>query len=110
MTTSLNTGVVPNIGQPERCILARRHAELDQTQLGERLGSSRRTVSRIETGSKVPTRAELIAWAFATGVDLQWLETGEAPSPDGDGAPTVRHQGLEPRTRWFVASAGQAAA
>lgn len=49
MTTSLNTGVVPNIGQPERCILARRHAELDQTQLGERLGSSRRTVSRIET-------------------------------------------------------------
>ena len=41
-------------------------------------------------------------WALTTGVDLQWLETGEAP-PLGDEA-DVRHQGLEPRTRWFAAS------
>lgn len=110
MTTSLNSGVIPEITVGDRCAAARRHAGLDQAEFAERLGTSRRTVSRVETGAKIPTRPEVVAWSFATGVDLHWLETGNAPSPDGDGANVVRHQGLEPRTRWFVASAGQAAA
>ena len=110
MTASLNTGVIPPEPVGSRCARARRFAEHEQGTFAELLGTSRRTVSRIESGVKVPTRPELVAWAFATGVDLHWLETGEAPSPDGDGASVVRHQGLEPRTRWLEASAGQGAA
>jgi transcriptional regulator with XRE-family HTH domain len=42
-----------------------------------------------------------------TGVDDYWLLTGRTkPRPaEPDGA-VVRHQGLEPRTRWFVAAEG----
>lgn len=110
MTASLNTGVIPPEPVGDRLGRARRYAGHEQAAFAELLGTSRRTVSRIESGVKVPTRAELVSWAFATGVDLNWLETGEAPSPDGDGASVVRHQGLEPRTRWLGASAGQNAA
>lgn len=101
-------GAVPTWELPDRVRKAREFAGLDQGQLAERLGVARSTVARMEQGKTTHVkRPVLLAWAFATGVDLQWLETGEAPSPDGDGASTVRHQGLEPRTRWFEASAGQ---
>lgn len=87
MTASLNTGVIPPEPVGDRCGRARRFAGHEQAAFAELLGTSRRTVSRIESGVKVPTRAELVSWSFATGVDLHWLETGEAPSPgDGDGA------------------------
>lgn len=49
----------------------RRYAGHEQAAFAELLGTSRRTVSRIESGVKVPTRAELVSWSFATGVDLQ---------------------------------------
>lgn len=50
---------------------------LDQTEMADRLGVSRRTVSRLETGQHQPTRAVLIAWAYVTGVPLEWLECDE---------------------------------
>ena len=99
MTTSLNRGVIPELSMSLRCLLARQYRGIDQTELAELVGSSRRVVSRIETGAKRPTRGELIAWSYATGVDLHWLETGEAPSPDGDGASSecaIRDSNPEP--------------
>lgn len=102
MTTAHARGVIPVPTGPQRLMLAREYAE----QLGVGLA----TVYRAESGKTTPRRTTIMAWAMATGVDLHWLETGEAPSPDGDGASTVRHQGLEPRTRWFEATAGQDAA
>lgn len=97
MTTSLNSGVIPELTIGDRCALARRYSGLDQTEFAERLGSSRRIVSRIETGARQPTRPEVVAWSFATGVDLHWLETGEAPSPDGDGASECARRDSNPK-------------
>lgn len=103
MTTSFNMGGnIPTWELQDRIARARRHAGLEQGELAERSGLSRKSISRYETGLSTPRRPALIAIALATGVDLNWLETGKTPAgdnPGGGGA--VGHQGLEPRTRCF---------
>lgn len=101
-------GVVPAWDQSDRLRKAREVAGLSQSELAERMGISRRTISRNESGDFTLRRPQMIAWAMATGVSLEWLETGEAPRPSDEGPRVVRHQGLEPRTRWFGDSAGEA--
>ncbi|MFW0790087.1 helix-turn-helix domain-containing protein [Gordonia sp. CPCC 205333] len=80
-------GKVPNLNRLTiRLSTARDDAGLSQPGLAEAIGTSRGTVSNYERGTVKPRRSTLILWAMATGVDLHWLETGEAPSPEGDGA------------------------
>ena len=71
---------------------------MDQQELADRVGMSRGGLAKIEQGKSEPRRTTLISIAFATGVDLGWLETGETPAGNPDGGDAVRHQGLEPRT------------
>ena len=78
--------------------IAREFAGLKQTDLANELGMSRSVLASIEQGVREPRRGEVIAIAFATGVDLHWLETGETPVENPDGGDAVRHQGIEPRT------------
>ncbi|WP_420042157.1 helix-turn-helix domain-containing protein [Gordonia sp. MP11Mi] len=59
---------------------------MSQTDLAEAIDGSRATVSNYERGAREPLRVTLRLWAMATGVDFHWIETGHAPSPDGDGA------------------------
>lgn len=65
------------------------------TTLGAALGVHRNTVSNYLTGRSTIDRRTMIAWAFATGVPLEWLEHGgpaSAPTPpDGatDGKPVL---------------------
>lgn len=104
MTTSIGTtGIVPVIDVRHRIAIARDYAGIKQSELAEQLGMSRSTLASIEQGVRKPRRGEIIAIAFATGVDLNWLETGETP---GGGEPTggkdVRHQGIEPRTHCLM--------
>lgn len=95
-------GVIPEVGTGVRVLIARTHAGLEQQELSELTGLSRTTIGNYERGRVKPRRSGLIAIAFATGVDLHWLETGETPGGDNpDGGSVVGHQGLEPRTRWF---------
>ena len=61
-----------------------------------------------EIKSREPRALARVALQIAerTGVDDYWLMTGRdarSPRPDGPGGGdgVVRHQGLEPRTRWF---------
>ena len=70
---------------------------MDQAALGDALGISRQTVSNYERGMTQPKRHVLIAWAMATGVDLDWLTTGtEKPHQDGpDGASRGLLPGLD---------------
>ena len=110
MTTAHVRGVIPVPNARQRLVLAREYIGLNQGEPAQALGVGTSTVQRAESGKTTLRRTTFMAWALATGVDPHWLETGEAPSPDGDGASTVRHQRLEPRTRWFEASAGQDAA
>ncbi|MFD8101928.1 helix-turn-helix domain-containing protein [Nocardia fluminea] len=88
MTSSVQhqAGVIPVPTGPQRLMLARLHAELNQGEMAARLGVTTATVQRAESGVTKPRRTTYMAWSMATGVDLYWLETGKAPSPSGDGA------------------------
>ena len=98
MTIDVGAGHIPVWTRADRLRKARESAGLDQTTLGERIGVSRGTVSNAERGTVEPRRAVIMAWAMATGVPLRWIDTGEAPSPDGEGASVVRPEGFEPPT------------
>ena len=103
MTTSIHlAGAVPNWTLSDRVRKAREHSGLKQAELAERVGMARTSLARIEQGKTDPRRTTLIAIAFATGVDLGWLQNGETPAPDTPGGgEVVRHQGIEPRTHWL---------
>ena len=81
-------GDIPAWSPFDRLVKARTHAGLNQDQMADRLGMSRRTVGAYEAGTREPKRPILIAWAMATGVNLRWLETGESPAPTPPGAPS----------------------
>ena len=88
MTTSVNmAGRVPEFDVSDRVRKARESAGMQQAELAERAGMARSGVARIESGKGgKPRRSSLIAIAFATGVDLMWLETGKTPAgPEPDG-------------------------
>ncbi|WP_051256139.1 helix-turn-helix domain-containing protein [Corynebacterium freiburgense] len=101
MTTAQNLqGFIPAWTVGDRVRKIREHLGLSQYDLAEAIEYSRGTIANIEQGVREPRRGMLIAIAFATGVDLHWLETGETPSGDlPTGGSSVGHQGLEPRTR-----------
>ena len=63
----------------DRVRKAREFSGATQGELAASLGVSRTTLARIEQGLSNPRRPALIAIAMATGVDLDWLETGKPP-------------------------------
>jgi transcriptional regulator with XRE-family HTH domain len=82
-------------------------------EMAEELELDRNTVGRYINGHTAPARPTLIVWAMRTGVPVEWLVNGDEPQgresknprpSDSDGGDSlVRHQGLEPRTRWLTA-------
>lgn len=91
-------GMIPTWTLADRLRKSRDAAGLNQEALAARIGSSAKTVGRYEAGASEPKRYLVLAWAMATGVDSLWLETGEAPSPSGNGASDVPPKGFEPST------------
>ncbi|MCB4209178.1 helix-turn-helix domain-containing protein [Arthrobacter sp. UM1] len=79
-------GIIPTWSIGDRLRKARELAGFDQGQLANALDISRNTVSNYEKGNVEPRKIVLKAWSFTTGVSLTWLETGVAPSPNGEGA------------------------
>lgn len=69
----------------ERLEKARKVNGWDQTDLAQRLGISRRSVTRYETDLKVPSLAVLIAWAKVCDVPYSWLIDETFPGPDIQG-------------------------
>lgn len=96
-TIARSANLVPEWTLTDRLRKAREHAGLEQLDLAQTAGISRAAISAAENGRNVPHRSTLMLWALATGVSVEWLETGEAPSEEGasDGA---RSKGLEPPT------------
>lgn len=82
--------VVPEWELCDRLTRSLRMVGLSSIEVAQFMGVTPTTVSRWINGRTKPSRAVLMIWADMTGVDLEWLETG-----------AVRHQGLEPRTRWY---------
>ncbi|WP_083288023.1 helix-turn-helix transcriptional regulator, partial [Dermabacter sp. HMSC06F07] len=99
MSIQPTAGAVPEITLAQRLRIAREFAGLEQTELSERAQISRATISASERGRSVPSRSVLTLWAFACGVDRDWLRTGHknTPSPDGEGV-EARPEGFEPPT------------
>jgi len=81
-------GWVPEWDLADRLARTLRETGIGVSDMAAQLGVSRETVGRWTNGKGVPKRAGLLAWASVTGVDLEWLETGEGPatssSPDPD--------------------------
>ena len=77
-------GVIPMWTQGDLLRKSREFAGLSQDDLAEAIGLSRRTIGSYEADTRPVKRAVILAWAMATGVDLNWLENGESPHPDKD--------------------------
>ena len=94
-----------------RLAIARFHAGgISAAEAGLRVGVSGQTWRNWESGaSGAAKKPAMLAYiAQQLHVDEAWLRDGGPmaaagnPRPDGpDGGGVVRHQGLEPRTRWF---------
>lgn len=82
MNTIKTGGLIPKFQLRHRVKLAREIAELQQAELAEIAGLSRGTIANIEVGKANPRKVSLMLIAYATGVDLHWLETGEPPMED----------------------------
>lgn len=86
-------GVIPVLNDGQRLTVAREYVGLTQGELADRLGVTTATVQRAESGKTRPRRTTFMAWAMATGVDLDWLEKGTVPAnPDDDGGGATTDQ------------------
>lgn len=88
----------------DRLRKARELLNLDQGQFAELIGVSRGTVSNYERGTIDRYRPIVMrAWALATDVSAEWLESGMAhptpPDPGGGAAMPRRRSALEELTR-----------
>ena len=99
MTTAQNSdGFIPQWTVADRIRKVREVKGLKQAELADLIGFSRATLANVEQGARKPRRGELLAIAFATGVDLAWLESGKTPAEKPSGGGSVGPVGLEPTT------------
>jgi transcriptional regulator with XRE-family HTH domain len=81
MTTDQIGNVVPAWTVGDRLRKARETSGLEQGPFAEKIGVSRGTVSNYERGTTSNYKLIVLrAWALATGVALEWIETGVHPS------------------------------
>lgn len=98
---------VPTITFATRLILVRRELGLSVKAAASQCGLHYATWSTWENGRKPADMAAVVsAIVEGLGVDRDWLmwgQTQNAPRPDGPEGESgvVRHEGLEPPTRWF---------
>lgn len=86
MSTHVGT-VIPHWTQGDRLRKARSLTGLTSRQFAERLGVSLNTIVNAEGDKRKVRRITLLAWAMATGVPVEWLETGVVPPAGGPREP-----------------------
>ena len=65
--------------------------------MADYLGVHRNTISAWLHGrGKPPAQVMLVGWAVATGVDYEWLKSGDEPEDDGPGDAGVVANTVEP--------------
>lgn len=77
-------GIVPEFGQGDRLRKARELTGLTVREFAEVLGVSHQTVTNAEKSHRPVRKITMNAWAFHTGVDALWLETGSTATEDGE--------------------------
>ena len=106
-TANTNTGVVPPLNIGTRCMMSRTYRDLEIQELADLTGLSRNTIRNYEKGRTTPRRPALILISFATGVDLEWLETGKTPggdNPAGGSECAIRDLNPEPADLVLIAA------
>ena len=68
----------------ERLAKARRNTNISTAEMAELLGVTDRTIRNYENDVTPIKRSAFITYAWHTGYDLDWLETGETPSDGPD--------------------------
>jgi transcriptional regulator with XRE-family HTH domain len=87
MTTQPEGGLVPVWTMGDRLRKARAMAGLNTRDFAVKIGISHGSITNAENDRVTVRPITLNAWALATGVSREWLETGDG-SPDGpDGLP-----------------------
>lgn len=84
---------------------AREFAGFEQGELADRMEMSRATVSNYERGVARPKRSTVIAWAFACGVEAEWLLM--LPHLDSNQEPSGYLPAFFPAIAGIFESAGQ---
>jgi transcriptional regulator with XRE-family HTH domain len=69
--------MVPQFTLADRLRKARDVTKLNQQEFGEIIGLSRKQIVNLENETTAARKPLVIAWAFATGVDVDWLLTGQ---------------------------------
>lgn len=99
MTSANQPGRVPEFDKYDRLDKAISTSPYTRAAVAEYVGVRPETMSRYLSGKSEAPLAVVRAIALMTGVSFQWLQTGETPSPDGDGVSNVvRPKGFEPLT------------
>ena len=93
----------------DRIRLAREQAGLSQRALAKVMEMNHASISILEAGKREPTPRTLKGIADATGVNLEWLKTGEGPMYPEKGKPEpddidrlVSARGLSPEIGAFI--------
>lgn len=79
----------------DRLEKALRFAGKSHQDMADDLGVHRNTISNYTSGRRPVDRRTKLAWAVATGVPFQWLDTGRLPADADDDGP---NGGLANRT------------
>ena len=94
MTASPYEGTVPEFTQGDRLRKAREMTGMKQREFASHIGVSHQTVTNAEKDHREVRKITMNAWSLATGVSVEWLQTGKAPeSTNGPGG------GADDRTR-----------
>lgn len=74
-----NRELVPEFDLPDRMRKGLRVAGMTVQEMADYLGVTRTTVSNWINGHVPPSKQTQRLWALRTGVDFDWLQTGENP-------------------------------
>lgn len=83
MSQQKNERVIPELTLGWRLRMARAATGMGVREFAERIGVSHGTVTSAELDKREVRSITVKMWALATGVDLEWLETGRV-SDSGD--------------------------
>lgn len=101
-TQRYERGIVPEWSLGDRLRKARSLTGMTAAEFASAIGVSERTINNGENDKRGVRKITLNAWALATGVSVEWLETGNGspmPPPPGQGTPELHRLTEQKRRR-----------
>ena len=81
--------VIPVWTQGDRMRKARQLTGMSTLEFAREIGVSQKTVNNAESDSHVVRKIVLNAWSLATGVPVEWIQTGQYAIRDSNPEPAV---------------------